>query len=101
MRKLTKKQDELLRKAATVLRKSDNPDLKFIAKHLKAGLEVVNYVFAATAAARKKVPTQYEIEPVTITSTNRKTMGDILAAQWIISVVAEHAEHVVENQAAL
>jgi len=101
MKKLTKKQDELLRKAAATLRKSNNPDLKFIAKHLKGGLEVVNYIFEATEAARKKVPAQYEIEPVGIISTSKKTRGNLLAAQWLIGIVSEHAKNVVENQAAV
>jgi len=89
MRKLTKKQDALLRKAAATLRKSNDPNLQVVAKHLKGGLEVVNYIFEATDAARKKVPAQYEIEPVGIISTNKKTAGDLLAAQWLIGVVAD------------
>jgi|SRR5208282_3579099 len=101
MKKLTKKQNDVLRKATALLRKSDNPDLKYIAKHLKAGLEIVNHIFEATDAARKKVPKQYDIEPVTVSSTNRKTMGDILAAQWLIDVVSEHAKNALENQATL
>jgi hypothetical protein len=101
MKKLTKKQDELLRKAAATLRKSSDPNLKLVAKHLKGGLEVVNYIFEATDAARKKVPAQFEIEPVGIISTNKKTMGDIVAARWLIDLVAEHAKNVIANQAAL
>jgi hypothetical protein len=100
MKKLTKKQDELLRKAAAVLRKSSDPNLKIVAKHLKGGLEVVNYIFEATEAARKKVPAQYEIEPVAVISTNKKTKGDILAAQWLIGIVSAHAKYVIENQVA-
>ncbi len=100
MRKLTIKQDELLRKAAATLRKSTDPDLKLIAKHLKGGLEVVNYIFEATDAARKKVPAHFEIEPVGLISTNVKTAGDILAATWLIGIVSEHAKHVIENQTA-
>jgi hypothetical protein len=101
MRKLTKKRDTLLRQAAAALRKSLDPDLKIVAKHLKGGLEAVNYLFEATDAARKKVPTQFEIEPITITSTNKKTTGDLLAARWLIAIVSEHARYVIENQAAI
>jgi hypothetical protein len=100
MRKLTKKQDALLRQAAAVLRKSSDPNLKVVAKHLKGGLEVVNYIFEATDAARKKVPAQYEIEPVGIISTSKKTAGDLLAARWLIGIVSAHAKYVIENQVA-
>lgn len=99
MRKLTNKQSELLRKAAATLRKSNDPNLKIVAKHLKGGLEAVNCMFDATDAARKKVPAQFEIEPVGLISTNKKTRGDLLAAQWLIGIVSEHAKHVIENQA--
>src|SRR5208282_5704695 len=101
MRKLTKKQDELLRKAAASLRKSNDPNLKIVAKHLKGGLEAVNCMFEATDAARKKVPAQFEIEPVGLISTNKKTMGDIVAARWLIDLVAKHAKNVIANQTAL
>jgi hypothetical protein len=100
MRKLTIKQDQLLRKAAATLRKSNDPNLKIVAKHLKGGLEAVNYMFEATDAARKKVPAQFEIEPVGLVSTNKKTQGDLLAATWLIGLVSEHAKNVLENQTA-
>ncbi len=102
MRKLTKKQDALVRQAAAMLRKSNDPDLKFIACNLRGGLAVVNYIFEATDAARKKIPKQFDIEPVTITSTSRKTMGEVLAAQWLIGIIAEQVKHVIKtNQAAI
>jgi|SRR5271169_5410163 len=101
MRKLTKKQSELIRKAAASLRKSNDPNLKIVAKHLKGGLEAVNCMFEATDAARKKVPAQFEIEPVGLISTNKKTQGDLLAAQWLIGIVGEHINNVFASQTAL
>lgn len=100
MRKLTKNQDVVLRKAAALLRKSNDPNLKIVAKHLKGGLEAVNFMFEATDAARKKVPAQFEIEPVALISTNKKTQADLLAAQWLIGIVAEYAKNAIANQTA-
>lgn len=89
MRKLTKKQDKAVLEAKKLLWKTNDPDLQFIARHLRGGLEVVNYLFDATNAAQAKVPKQYEVRPVTLTSTNKTTMGNILAAQWLLGVIQE------------
>lgn len=93
MRKLTKSQAATLRKAAAVLRKSNDPDSQYTAKHLKGGLEVLNYLFEATLAAEKKVPKEYVVEPVTLTSTNKKTMGNLLAATWLLDIIKEQLQN--------
>ena len=92
MRKLTKKQSELIRKAAATLRKSNDPNLKIVAKHLKGGLEVVNYMFEATDAARKKVPAQYEIEPV----NDAHQKADERCRQIGVEQVVADIEHGIE-----
>ena len=93
MKKLTKAQLQVLRKTAATLRKTNDPDLQFIAKHLKGGLEAVNYLFEATAAAEKKVPKRFEVEPVGLISTNKKTMGELLAARWLLDVIKERIQN--------
>ncbi len=100
MKKLTKKQDVVLRKAASLLRKSSDPDLQFISRHLKGGLEILNYLFEANDAARAVVPKRFEVQPITITSTNKKTMGEVLAARWLLGVVKEQAQYVIETSQA-
>ncbi len=87
MKKLTKTQLQVLRKTAAILRKSNDPNLQIVAKNLKGGLEAVNYLFEATLAAEKKVPKKYEVQPVTLSSTNAKSRGELIAASWLLSVV--------------
>lgn len=89
MKKLTKAQLQILRKTAVVLRKTNDPDLLIIAKNLKGGLEAVNYLFEATLAAEKKVPKRFQVQPVTLSSTNAKTRGELMAAAWLLSRVQE------------
>jgi len=89
MRKLTKEQEQNVRRAAKALRATGDTRNIIVANNLRGGLKLVNYLFETQRKVDKLVPPGFEIEPIAITPKTTKAKGHAVAAQWLIVTIME------------
>src|SRR5271163_1407188 len=89
MRKLTKKQESEFRRAVKALRASGDPRNVIVAKNLRGGMKIVNYLFETQNKIEKLAPKGFEVEPIGLVAKTTKAKGEAVAFQWLLVSMME------------
>jgi len=90
--KLTKSQSAMISKAKKALVATGDPTNIIVAKNLRGGLQVINYLFESQRKIEKVAPKGFKVEPITIEPTTLKATGACVAAQWLIVCMMERLQ---------